>query len=74
MPWKILDEASPGKRAPRDGEQWRINFSRVEWHTDIVDGRYVKRRTARRRSRCPKTTGSGARRARSTCTCRSAGA
>jgi hypothetical protein len=43
LPWKILEEASAHKRAPRDGEQWRINFSRVEWHTDIVDGRYVKR-------------------------------
>jgi hypothetical protein len=43
LPWKILEETSTHKRTPRDGEQWRINFSRVEWHTDIVDGRYVKR-------------------------------
>jgi hypothetical protein len=43
LPWKILEETSMHKRAPRDGEQWRINFSRVEWHTDIVEGRYVKR-------------------------------
>ena len=28
---------------PRDGHTWRINFSRVEWHTDITDGKYVRR-------------------------------
>ena len=43
MPWKILREAAPGHRAPKGGERWRINFSRVEWQTDVVDGRYVKR-------------------------------
>jgi len=43
MPWKILREAAPGRRAPRAGEQWRVNFSRVEWHTDVRDGAYVKR-------------------------------
>lgn len=29
---------------PRDGRIWRINFSRVEWHTDIIDGKYVRRK------------------------------
>ena len=30
---------------PHDGRMWRINFSRVEWQTDVVDGRkYVKRK------------------------------
>lgn len=29
---------------PRDGRIWRINFSRVNWHTEIVDGKYVKRK------------------------------
>jgi WD40 repeat protein len=28
---------------PRPGDVWRINFSRVEWQHDVVDGRYVKR-------------------------------
>ena len=27
---------------PKDGDQWRINFSRVEWDFDIVDGKYQK--------------------------------
>ncbi len=25
-----------------DGDQWRVNFSRVEWRTEVVDGAYVK--------------------------------
>jgi len=29
-------------RPPHDGTLWRINFSRVEWDTDIKNGRYVK--------------------------------
>jgi hypothetical protein len=37
MPWTAL-----GKRRapPRDGDQWRVNFSRVEWRFDVVDGQY----------------------------------
>lgn len=47
-PWtglkEITVETTP-KTAPvppRDGDQWRINFSRVEWDMDIIDGAYVK--------------------------------
>lgn len=29
---------------PKDGEIWRLNFSRVQWETDIVDGKYIKRK------------------------------
>ncbi|MBC9931468.1 carbohydrate-binding family 9-like protein [Chitinophaga qingshengii] len=29
-------------RRPSDGSTWRINFSRVEWDTDIKDNQYVK--------------------------------
>lgn len=43
MPWKILREAAQGKRPPRPGEQWRVNFSRVEWQVEDKDGRYRKR-------------------------------
>jgi len=43
MPWKILREAAPDHRAPKGGDRWRVNFSRVQWQTDVVDGRYVKR-------------------------------
>ena len=44
MPWNILKECAPEGRKPIGGEQWRINFSRVQWATDIVDGKYVKRK------------------------------
>lgn len=42
FPWKALAECAPGKRGPRIGEQWRIDFSRVEWLHEIVDGGYRK--------------------------------
>lgn len=29
---------------PHDSGFWRINFSRVEWDTDVVNGQYIKRR------------------------------
>ncbi|MCZ6837104.1 MAG: carbohydrate-binding family 9-like protein [Planctomycetota bacterium] len=32
------DQACP----PRDGDQWRMNFSRVQWPHEIVDGAYRK--------------------------------
>lgn len=32
-----------GQRVPKDSTCWRINFSRVEWDTDIREGIYVKR-------------------------------
>lgn len=37
-PWKGLKEL--GALPPMDGEQWRINFSRVEWEFQVVDGKY----------------------------------
>jgi hypothetical protein len=33
-------------RIPRDGDFWRIGFSRVEWDTEIKDGKYVKKKGA----------------------------
>lgn len=29
---------------PKEGEIWRLNFSRVQWETDIVNGEYVKKK------------------------------
>jgi hypothetical protein len=39
-PWKGLKELSGVAMPPRDGDQWRINFSRVEWPLAVVDGAY----------------------------------
>ena len=47
LPWTILKEAAPGQRRPQPGEQWRVNFSRVEWQLEVKDGRYGKRTDAR---------------------------
>ncbi len=42
MPWESMKNA--GMRVPpQPGDVWRINFSRVQWQVDIVDGKYVKR-------------------------------
>lgn len=38
IPWAALD-----RTAPRDGEQWRVNFSRVQWSLDTAAGGYHKR-------------------------------
>ncbi|HEY3269178.1 MAG TPA: carbohydrate-binding family 9-like protein [Armatimonadota bacterium] len=42
LPWTVLGEFANRPAPPAHGDQWRINFSRVEWHVEIVDGRYVK--------------------------------
>ncbi|MFO7845241.1 MAG: carbohydrate-binding family 9-like protein, partial [Balneolaceae bacterium] len=41
IPWEVLMETLPGN-LPADGDQWKLNYSRVQWHTEIVDGKYVK--------------------------------
>lgn len=32
------------KIKPKDGEQWRINFSRVQWDFDLNDGKYSRKK------------------------------
>jgi hypothetical protein len=41
-PWKSLGELMAGTVPPRHGEQWRINFSRVEWQHEVVGSSYRK--------------------------------
>jgi hypothetical protein len=41
-PWSGLKELTDVPLPPRDGDQWRINFSRVEWDMEVVDGKYRK--------------------------------
>lgn len=45
IPMKALAEFknSPGP-LPAEGEHWRINFSRVEWDHDIIDGVYQRKK------------------------------
>jgi hypothetical protein len=42
IPWAALTELTHNNKLPRDGDHWRINFSRVEWQHEIVDGKYQK--------------------------------
>lgn len=43
LPMSTLRRGATGNRAPQPGDQWRVNFSRVQWQADIVDGEYRKR-------------------------------
>jgi hypothetical protein len=40
IPFKAIGQGN--YRLPKEGTTWRINFSRVEWDTKAVDGKYVK--------------------------------
>ncbi len=43
IPWKDLERfARIMPTPPEAGDAWRINFSRVQWKHEIVDGKYVK--------------------------------
>jgi Carbohydrate family 9 binding domain-like len=41
-PWDGLKEMTTVAVPPKDGDRWRINFSRVQWDTTIENGKYVK--------------------------------
>ncbi len=42
FPWRALAEFAHRPTPPREGDQWRVNFSRVEWQIQIDDGHYRK--------------------------------
>ena len=42
FPWKVLAAHARHVGAPNEGEQWRINFSRVEWQITTNSGTYQK--------------------------------
>jgi len=41
-PWASLKELSNAAVPPKDGDRYRINFSRVQWDTEVKDGKTVK--------------------------------
>lgn len=43
IPWKDLEEASSDGKKPSVGDQWRVNFSRVEWRLETKGGAYQKK-------------------------------
>ena len=42
FPWKVFAEHARHAGRPTEGEQWRINFSRVEWQITTNGGVYQK--------------------------------
>lgn len=42
FPWSSLADTTKRSLPPRDGEQIRVAFSRVEWEHEIVEGTYRK--------------------------------
>lgn len=43
IPWKVLEELSSHPGAPVNGEQWRVNFLRVNHQVDFSDGQYKRK-------------------------------
>jgi len=43
IPWKTFSELSEVNLPPNDGDTWRVNFSRVQWEAEIIDGAYRKK-------------------------------
>jgi hypothetical protein len=42
FPWNGFKEISDASLPPIKNHQWRINFSRVEWQTQVSNGKYSK--------------------------------
>jgi hypothetical protein len=42
FPWKAFGERARMPIPPRPGDRWRVNFSRVEWQHEVVNGRYQR--------------------------------
>lgn len=42
IPWKSFGETTKANWPPEKDHVWRVNFSRVQWETEIKDGAYVK--------------------------------
>jgi hypothetical protein len=42
IPWKVLGPLTDRACPPASGDIWRMNFSRVQWRTEVVEGRYRK--------------------------------
>lgn len=42
FPWSAFNRGGDSGAPPREGDRWRVNFSRVEWRHEIVDGAYRK--------------------------------
>lgn len=44
FPLEVLREYNAGQKLPEPGDQWRINFSRVDWQMLIENNKYIKKK------------------------------
>ena len=42
IPWKAFISNYRSNVPPKEGEQWKVNFSRVHWDVEIKNGTYLK--------------------------------
>ena len=42
LPWAALKECADKDAPPKTGDQWRVNFSRVEWQVEAKNNKYEK--------------------------------
>lgn len=42
LPWEAVYQVMRRNEKPKEGEQIRVNFSRVQWETELHDGKYIK--------------------------------
>lgn len=42
IPWASFGKHANKACPPNDGDRWRVDFSRVQWQFDVVDGQYRK--------------------------------
>jgi ketosteroid isomerase-like protein len=42
IPWASMRKFAHRPAPPRDGDQWRVDFSRVQWEHEIREGTYAK--------------------------------
>lgn len=52
IPWKVLLEPTRERNIPKD-KNWRINFSRVNWDFEVVDGVYHRKKDPKTGKRLP---------------------
>jgi hypothetical protein len=41
IPWNVLEECAVSA-PPKEGDYWRVNFSRVQWQHEVINGEYKK--------------------------------
>jgi len=44
IPWKSINETYDEKIVSPKGETWRVNFSRVNWDYNLIDGKYHRKK------------------------------